>query len=235
MSPLGLPDCVLATNRFGRYCVPRTTQHRPAARAVLDGQVWEPHTIELARCTRPGGDIVHAGTFFGDFLPALSRSRDPGALVWAFEPNGESYRCARITAALNRLGNVRLAHGALGRERGSALLATSNASGMPSGGGSHIVEDPEQLSSRQRSEPVDVLCIDEAVGPDRDVALIQLDVEGHEKQALEGAMRTIERCRPLIVLESSPGEEWVARHLAPLGYVAGEAVEANVVFACPPR
>ena len=58
---------------------------------ILDARVWEPDTLDLARGVDPAGDVVHAGTFFGDFIPALARSRAPGALVWAFEPNRESY------------------------------------------------------------------------------------------------------------------------------------------------
>jgi FkbM family methyltransferase len=40
--------------------------------------------------------------------------------------------------------------------------------------------------------------------------LIQLDVEGFELQALEGAVETIKRCRPVIALEFY--EEWAQRY-----------------------
>lgn len=226
-----MPDGILARNEYGAYCVPRASRHRPAARAILEARVWEPDTLELLRSADPDGDVVHAGTFFGDFLPALARSRGKGAIVWAFEPNGESYRCARITAMLNGLGNVVLTHAALDTEGGSALLATTNRAGVPSGGGSHIVEDPSQIDEGGSHEEVDLLAVDDIVGSDRRVAVIQLDVEGHERQALEGAMRTIDRCRPLIVLESLP-EDFVAERLAPLGYRASGSPDANVVLSC---
>jgi hypothetical protein len=35
--------------------------------------------------------------------------------------------------------------------------------------------------------------------------VIHLDVEGYERAALEGARKTIARCRPLLVLETLPG------------------------------
>jgi hypothetical protein len=38
-------------------------------------------------------DIVPAGAYFGDFLPALSNCGDDVG-VWAFEPNVENYTCA---------------------------------------------------------------------------------------------------------------------------------------------
>ena len=127
-------DCLIGRNEYGAYCVPRSSRHRPAAQAILQRSVFEPDTLSLMRSTP--GDVIHAGTFFGDFLPALA-SRD--AIVWAFEPNRESYRCACITAALNDLQNVRLTHAALSDAPGEATLATSDRRGVSYGGGSHLV------------------------------------------------------------------------------------------------
>ena len=76
------------------------------------------------------------------------------------------------------------------------------------------------------------MALDDVVAGDRRVAAIQLDVEGHEQAALEGAMRTIERCRPLIVLETLPEAQWVEQHLAPLGYRAEGSVNRNFVLRC---
>jgi len=230
--PTGVLDCRVATNEYGAYCVPRSSRRRPAAETILQARVYEPGTIELARSVDPGSDVVHAGTFFGDFLPALARSRNNGAIVWAFEPNSENYRCARITVMLNDLQNVELTHAALGANGGTALLATSNRAGEPSGGGSRIIKDPSAFDQRRSHEEVSLVTIDEVVGSDRRVGIIQLDVEGQEQAALAGAMRTIERCRPVIVLEDLPEGSWLAEHLAPLGYQVSGLVDGNKVVRC---
>ncbi len=232
LSPATIPDGILGANEHGAYCVPRSSAHRPVSRTILAGEVWERDSLDLVRGADPAGDIVHAGTFFGDFLPALARSRAGGALVWAFEPSRENFRCAQMTAMLNDLQNVVLRHAALGDSCGAALLATSTHAGLASGGGSHLVEDPAELDDGRNHEEVDLLAIDEVIASDRPVAVIQLDVEGHERLALEGAMLTIERCRPLIMLESPPPQEWLAEHLEPLGYRTSESVDANVVLRC---
>ena len=198
----------------------------------MQSRVWEPETIDLLRGVDPDGDIVHAGTFFGDFLPALARSRRNGALVWGFEPNYESFRCAQITAMLNDLGNVVLTHAALdARGGGTALLATSDRTGLPSGGGSWVVKDLSR-ASRWDTEEVDLVTVDEVIGGDRSVAVIQLDVERHEQQALAGAMLTIERCRPLIVVERLPDQDWLDANLVPLGYERDGSVAVNKVLRC---
>jgi FkbM family methyltransferase len=219
--PDGTLDCVLARNEYGAYCVPRSAHHRPAAQAVLQARVYERDTIALMRSTP--GDVIHAGTFFGDFLPALAAREDT---VWAFEPNLESYRCASITTALNDLQNVRLTHAALSDAPGEATLAVSNRSGVSFGGGSHLVADSGDGFGY---ETVPLATIDEAVPENRIVGVLELDVEGHEQQALLGAMATIRRCRPLLILETLPPEAWLAQHLP--GYRVTRSVNGNKVLA----
>lgn len=226
--PPDAPDCVAGKNRHGSYCVPRSAAYRPAARAILDSRVWESDTLDLVRGVDPDSDIVHAGTFFGDFIPALAQSRGHGALVWAFEPNRENYECARITITLNGLENVVLSHAGLDQGKATALLATSDAKGRSLGGGSHLTTDP---ALGVNSEEVNLLAVDDVVSSERLVGVIQLDVEGHERDALAGAVRTIARCRPLIILETPP-ESWIAEHLAPLGYRVTGTVDANTVLRC---
>jgi FkbM family methyltransferase len=204
--PPGALDCVLARNEYGAYCVPRSSIHRAAAKAVLRCRVWEPDTLTLMRSVP--GDVVHAGTFFGDFLPALATSGE--GLVWAFEPNRENYRCARITTELNGLENVRLTHAALSDTPGEGSLITSDRHGRQSGGGSHLSSEAPEGRDH---ETVPVVTVDEAVPADRHVGVLQLDVEGHEQQALLGAMLTIERCRPLLILETVPAQDWMEAHL----------------------
>ena len=97
--------------------MPLSSFHRPAAQKILSGDVWEAETIEFMSVNAPEGDIVHAGSYFGDFIPALSRSRKSGAKVWVFEPNPENFRCAKITIYINELENVQLIKACLGAEK----------------------------------------------------------------------------------------------------------------------
>jgi len=209
LRPTPLPpkvlDCMFARNEYGAYCVPRSSRHRPAAQAILQSRVWEPDTLSLMRSTP--GDVVHAGTFFGDFLPALAL-RD--GMVWAFEPNRESYRCAHITADLNDLRNVTLTHAALSDACGEAALAISDRHGVPSGGASRLISG---CPDGRNHETVPLVTVDETVPSDRHVGALELDVEGHEQQALAGALLTIKRCRPLLILEKLPSQDWLQQHL----------------------
>ncbi|HWJ10669.1 MAG TPA: FkbM family methyltransferase [Nocardioides sp.] len=222
-------DVVLAENVYGKYAIPAGSAHRTAARKVIEGSIYEPRTIELMRAECGAGDIVHAGTFFGDFLPALSSGLAPGALVHAFEPSPENHACAQRTLELNGIDNVVLACLGLGAEPGRDDLLTVGLNGEPRGGSSRLVRPDDELEGRVTVEvPIDT--IDARVPADRTVSVLQLDVEGHEQAALTGALGTIERCRPLIIVESVPDDDWLEKHLVPLGYRATERVHHNTVF-----
>jgi FkbM family methyltransferase len=212
---MSLPlDCIIAGNDYGLYCVPLRSKHRPASSEIINGRVWEPETIALIRRFAGAGDVIHAGTFFGDFLPAISKALAPPAKIWAFEPNSESFQAASITCRLNDLRNVELRNAGLS-ERSTRRLLTTGQNGHAFGGASRILE--RESAANEDTEEIDVLSIDSLIPPDRHVSVLQLDVEGHERAALAGGYETISRCRPLIVLETLP-PHWVKQHLAPLGY-----------------
>lgn len=202
---------VLAENDLGVYCIPRKAAHRPACQAVLKGRVWEPETVRFL-CEHASGDIIHGGTFFGDFLPALSRHYDH---VWAFEPNRNSFMCAEVTIRLNELKNVTMSNAGMGKSRSSASLCTEQR-GIYLGGASFIVEQPGDIAI----EPIDT-----AVPQDRRIGVIHLDVEGYEHAAIEGALNTIARWRPILVLETVP------EIVETLDYHQVAHINENYVFA----
>ncbi|MEM9782239.1 MAG: FkbM family methyltransferase [Pseudomonadota bacterium] len=220
-------DCVIAHNRYGTYCIPAASRERVAARKVAAGGVWEPRTIEVLRAALAEGDVVHAGTYFGDFLPALAAACPAGHRVWAFEPNSENHRCARMTLALNGIdGRIVLTEAGLGAAESDALLVTHARDGTARGGASSIAATG-RMPEGADGEQVRITAVDAVVPASRHVAAIQLDVEGYETAALEGALATIARCRPRLILEQVPDQRWMDTHLAPLGYREVDRFENN--------
>jgi FkbM family methyltransferase len=99
--------------------------------------------------------------------------------VFTFEPDAESRACLLQNVA----ANVIVSPAALGRADGACGLKHK-------GLGSHRVIDGATIAVTT----VDGLGLE-------DLDFLQLDVEGYEMAALEGALETIERCRPVIQLE----------------------------------
>lgn len=220
-------DCTLCENDFGRYAVPLSSRHRPAAQMVLRGDVWERQTIEFMRANAGNRDVAHAGTYFGDFLPALASATS--GTIYAFEPNSENFSCAEWTAALNGLTNVRLRHAALGESNGRRIMQVAQG-GHAFGGFSRIVGDSSVPEGRSADfENVTTVRLDDVLAGDSDIGILQLDVEGFEEPTLKGALHTIARCRPILILESVP-QAFLDSHIFPLGYRQAGAVCGNAIF-----
>jgi FkbM family methyltransferase len=229
------PGCTIAHNRYGQYCVPLSSSHRPAAKAILAARVHEPLTLRFIGSNCGEGDIVHAGAFFGDFLPALSRACSDRSKVWAFEPNPENYRCARATLQINGLSNVELRNAALGSRPSCLPLKIVDGRGRALGGRSRILKDKAQLTG---TVLVEVVPLDQVICDSRNVSIIHLDVEGYELAALRGAIGTIRRCRPILVIEALPGSEifegrWFVDSIRGLGYEFQQSVHRNRIYRSP--
>lgn len=216
-------QCMIASNEFGSYCVPKASLHRPAAQAILSGKVWEPDTIAFLRNHCGNGDIVHAGTYFGDFLPGICAAVKEGAMVWAFEPNRENYRCASITVELNALHErIKLTHAALGPVDGTVMISVLDNSGCALGGGSYV--------GPAGKESVAQVALDRFIPDNRRISILQLDVEGYEEMALRGAEKLIRRDKPVLILETIPAGDWFDTLLKDCGYMFEQKLVTNSVF-----
>ena len=225
--------CSIGYNKYGGYCLPESSLHRTAPRKILRGLVYEPQTLEFMRDNCGTGDIVHAGTYFGDFLPSLSQACSPEARIWAFEPNPENFRCAQITLLINDLINVTLHNAGLGDKKDTLTMRTKDEEGRSLGGKSHIVSSEE--FNPALDEQVNIVTIDDIVDCDRQVSIIQLDVEDHEQAALAGAAQTIHRCLPIIIVEVRRDSElldseWFKQNILDLGYKLTGTLHGNSIF-----
>jgi len=188
--------------------------------------VHEPDTLDLIMSRGGGGTVIHAGAFFGDFLPALLGA---GLHVRAFEPSRSNWLHAKATLEANGLSTDVLTNAALGEAPYDASLVTTEEVGSVVyrlGGGSYI---SRQYTGPMLSERCQVLTIDSVVGMSEQITVIHLDVERYERKAIAGARSTIQRSRPLLILETPLG--WRAmRWLASLGYRRADYVHHNTVL-----
>lgn len=220
---------VIATNRYGKYHVPDDLDHRPAVRLIKMGKIYEPRTIDFMMRHTATGDVIHAGTFFGDFLPALSSALAEDCKIWAFEPNPGSYAHAGDTCHLNTLENVDLRNSALSDRSGEILFRTHDDQGNPMGGHSHFVTEEGPGVTR-----VGAVRLDDVIPQGRRISILQLDVEGHERAALAGATRIIHDSRPILILEDFRRPRWLRRKFGHLGYQRRGRLHGNSVWSVDP-
>jgi FkbM family methyltransferase len=133
--------------------------------------------------------------------------------VFAIEAQQRIYYALAGNIAINNCFNASALHAAVGAETGSVLMPLLDY-GKPASLGSLEIKPSAnsdfigQIVDYQGGPKVEVnlVALDEFGFPRLD--FLKLDIEGMELEALEGARRTIETCRPIILVEhvkATPG------------------------------
>ena len=154
--------------------------------------VWEPQTTKLLLELAPRlqGDVIVGGAYFGDQAVLVAKAIAPAGLkVHCFEPNPDQAGMLQNNLALNQLGNVVVNHEGLWSRSGERMRldgfdSFANAVAASAGEGFETVamdDYAQRLGLR--------------------VGLIQLDIEGAELAALQGAVQILDKDRPWVVFE----------------------------------
>lgn len=146
---------------------------------------------------RPDDWVVDIGANVGSVAGQMCRLVGDAGLVWAFEPIPRNVDRLRRLAETNRLRQLEVFPCALSSTAGSATirLAGDQSSGHASFTASWIREGSLDVATERLDH------LTEGFYPGRSLRLVKLDVEGFERQVLEGAEATIRRFRPLIYCE----------------------------------
>ncbi len=222
-------NCTIAYNKYGGYCTPFAAQQESVVQEILKGNVYEPATIQYIIDNYGTGDIIQAGAYFGDFLPGIAKNITSKAQVWTFEPSPEYYRCAEITILINNLKNVHLFQVGLGAEKAQVQLQIETEDGRHLGGASRIID-----SKKGKFVPITIETLDSMIPEDRNISIIQLDLEGFEIPALKGAINIIKRCKPILILEILShndilANDWFKENILSLGYEIAGKVHNNTI------
>lgn len=217
-----MEDFIFGKNKYGEYAVPKTSSYRPASVHILRGSVWEQKTIDYISSLNLNNEIIHAGTYFGDFLPFLSQTFKK---VWAFEISDVNHNAALKTLELNNIDNVSLNKFALGDVESFVNIQT-NISGKDLGGTSKVINYDSGTSIKQ-------VKLDDIIPKDSKIDIIHLDIEGSEINAIKGAMELIIRNKPILILEDNNNDvqkNWFKQNIIALGYKKVLQVDENKVF-----
>lgn len=190
---------------------------------------WERTTVELvSRIATGAGLFVDVGAYTGIF--SLIACADGARQVVAIEPNANILPFLRKNIAVN------------GWE-GRIEVIAKGASSAP--GTAHLCVPTDTTAASvsldgQEGQLIGLCTIDEVVG-DRPVDLIKIDAEGHELSVCQGAIGTLRRCRPPLVIEILGEEPFagISDFLGPLGYRSCQhiapagLVDTRVAFDTP--
>ena len=102
--------------------------------------------------------------------------------------------------------------------------------GINLGGASRIIKNTK---STGKTIDVEIIRIDDIIPNNRSISILQLDVEGYEKEVLCGALETIKRCSPLLILEDNNkiiNSDWFEKHIGSMGYQIKQKIHENTLL-----
>lgn len=162
---------------------------------------------------------IDGGAHIGTWTVALAKMFQS---VYAFEPALDTYMC--LVANTKGLSNVKAMDSALGPANG--LCGMQDDPTRPGNTGARVVCTGATAT---------MTTIDAYNLPDVD--FIKLDLEGYEAEALKGALDTIRRCGPTIVVECKKfkpirygGPEAVLNFMSKIGYRHVGGIRNDQVF-----
>jgi len=165
-------------------------------RIAQEARSGEPELAVLGKLVPPGGTAIDVGANVGFFAYALA---DVADCVFAFEPNPDYAFFARWMLR----GRAEVRELALSNESGRGTLYVPLSD---RGTVLHLAGSLKRTHSQFRNVKaydVEVRTLDELglVG----VRFVKADVEGNEREVLDGARATIARDRPIILVELLSG------------------------------
>lgn len=191
----------------------------------------EPATqLAFRRLLPAGGEAAwDLGAHFGFYTVALARAVGATGEVAAFEPSPASYRKLVRHVALNRLRQVRCFPAAVSNLDSERQFVQNQGSTAAT---AHLPYPGEVVAAGENCCTVRTCRLDDLVetGRLRPPSFVKLDVEGHGKEALCGARRTITKARPVMLLSIHSPQELagIRSHLEEIGY-APESLEGRPV------
>jgi FkbM family methyltransferase len=178
----------------------------------------------LFRLTREGDLVVDAGANIGYMTLLAAVAVGPGGRVIAFEPNPDVFAILKQNVEASRhrilMAPVELRQVALGACRHAAVLVVPDVSAANSGLGYIQVDGgPREGEAARAALSIRVEPLDEVIEA-RPVGLLKIDVEGHEFQLLQGAVRAISarRIRHIVFEDHRGAGSEASRFLADRGY-----------------
>ena len=198
-------------------------------KAISNNEKWEWWLHKLFIPNKEG-DILDIGANIGCHTIAMAQI-NPNRIIHSFEPQQYQFYALNTNLINNKLYNVKTYNVALGNKKDISRFPAgfSNPDFKNFGGASllpnyhYIHDDGNQYEGSKKifentGEIVNIITLD-SLNLNK-IALIKVDIEGYEKEFLEGAKNTILANKPNIIIEihKDDKEKDVKKLLTEYGY-----------------
>ena len=185
-------------------------------RQIVKGQfnAGEIEYEQLQNWIKPGDWVLDIGANIGHYTYRMSELVGDNGRVIAFEPIPETFRILSKNMRLAPFQNITLMNVAISdRTANVNMEIPMHDTNLTNYYMAKITSNKTSIKSNCNSVmsiPVDSLNLNEKI------SLIKIDVEGHEKQALDGMIELLRRDCPILIVEGN--DKGVEELLTGLGY-----------------
>ncbi|HEV3443422.1 MAG TPA: FkbM family methyltransferase [Gemmataceae bacterium] len=180
----------------------------------LYGEFSEAEVAFFRQAVKPGFTVLDVGANIGAHTVPLAQLSGRGGRVLAFEPQRIPYYCLCGNMVLNNLGNVLCYQSGAAEVEGTISVPELNYDAESNFGGLDLTREyPGSGSYSVPAVRIDGLQL-------KNCHFMKIDVEGMERNVLEGAVETIRAHRPILYVEDDRQEKSAALRafLDSLGY-----------------
>lgn len=196
------------------------------AQSIKGGKPFEPKTLELfGSSVLPGTRVFDVGCYSGLFAIAATKL---GAQATGFEPLPNNYQQIERNMRLNKQYFL-LTHLALSDKKGKTQLKYNPSVHLTSGASIERKSGPSiEIETTTLDEYMSTFHFD-----DMPISVIKMDVERHEPAVIRGARLTIDRYKPLLIIEANDDKarNEVIRAMEGLEYFPPHTLDVrNLIF-----
>jgi FkbM family methyltransferase len=166
------------------------------------GEYGEIEHAFLDSLVSPGDHVIEVGANIGSHTVGLAKAVGTQGSVLAIEPQPAIYRVLCANLALNALSNVASWQLGCGAQAGSMRVPNIDyqTRSLHNSGAVSLESDGPGI-------PVSIVPLDELGRDLPSLRLLKIDVEGMEREVLEGARGLIQKHRPLLYVENDRFEK----------------------------
>lgn len=188
---------------FKIYVSPQDTA---VGKPIIDQQIHEPHvTKALQTILKPQMVFIDIGANIGYFSLLAAQKVGPSGKVLAFEPHQYNCGLLALSARANHFRNIQIYPLAVADKATTFLFDQFEGS---NGAISEEIDseiDDNYINMLANRTLVTAVKLDDLLQGIERIDVIKIDIEGAEYRAISGAENLIQKHRPLIVSEFSPG------------------------------
>lgn len=204
---------------------------------IKQGLNWEEHIhAEYKKYVKPGSIAIDIGGHIGTHTLNLSRLVGDEGKVYVFEPQSKMFCELMINMHLNKCKNVKMFHNALGAEEKWIEMIIPDEAWKKNFGNDLVNEGHgtvTELSQNPHADRAKMIRLDDLHLDN--ISFIKMDVEGFEREVIKGAIETLKRNKPVMIVEIFNNQDRTdtIKMIENLGYVGLNLNNDDFIFLPP--